>query len=65
MFAILFFTVAGFLAGLAYVMNKRKIRPCPILSATIAGLVSLGIWKILKDYSSKAKGKKDFFRRRR
>lgn len=46
---ILFFTIAGFLAGLAYVMVKRKIKPGAILSATFLGLLSAGIWKIFKD----------------
>jgi len=51
MFTILFFTVLGFLSGLAYVMVKRKIKPGPILSATFLGLLATGIWKIFKEQS--------------
>jgi len=53
MFTILFFTILGFLAGLAYVMAKRKIRPGPILSATFLGLLTAGIWKVLKEQASR------------
>lgn len=60
MFAILFFTITGFLAGLGYVMIKRKIRPGPLLTATFLGILSAGIWKILKNYS-KTKSRKKFF----
>lgn len=60
---ILFFTIVGFLSGLAYVMIKRKIKPGPILSATFLGVLSAAVWKIFKEYS-KTKGGKDFFKRR-
>lgn len=53
MFTIFFFTVLGFLAGLAYVMAKRKIRPGPILSATFLGLLATGIWKVLKEQAGR------------
>jgi len=53
MFTILFFTILGFLAGLAYVMAKRKIRPGPILSATFLGLLTAGIWKVLKEQAGR------------
>lgn len=58
MFLILFFTVLGFLLGLGYVINKRKIRPGKILSATFLGLLTASIWKIFKDYY---KAKKRFY----
>lgn len=51
MVTIIFFTIIGFLCGLGYVMNKRKIRPGKILTATFLGLLATGIWKIFKDYS--------------
>jgi len=56
MFAVLFFTIAGFLAGLAYVMVKRKIRPGAILTAAFTGLVSAAVWKAVK-HASKGSGK--------
>lgn len=58
MFAILFFTVIGFLVGFGYVIKKRKIRPGNILATTFLGLLAAGIWKIFKDYY---KGKKKFY----
>lgn len=60
MFAILFFTVIGFLAGLSYMMVKRKIKPGNILSATFLGLLFASILKILKDFS-KTKGRRRYF----
>jgi hypothetical protein len=57
---ILFFTVTGFLIGLSYVMIKRKIKPGAIFTATFLGLLSAGIWKILKEYS-KAKGRRKYY----
>jgi len=56
MFTILFFTIMGFLVGLAYVMKKRKIRPGSMLTATFLALLSAGIWKAFKAYS-KTRGK--------
>jgi uncharacterized membrane protein YeaQ/YmgE (transglycosylase-associated protein family) len=56
MFAILFFTILGFLAGLIYVMVKRRIKPGFILGATFLGLLSAAIYKIIKrqqDYHKK------------
>lgn len=50
MFVILLFTVIGFLAGLFYVMKKRKIHAGRMLSATLLGLSSLALWKIFKKY---------------
>ncbi len=50
MFVILLFTILGFMAGLAYVMKKRKINPGILLSVTFLGLLSSGIWKIFKKY---------------
>ena len=47
---ILFFTMIGFLAGLAYIMIKRKIQPGKLLTTTFLGLLSVGIWKIFQDY---------------
>jgi len=47
---ILFFTTIGFLAGLTFVMIKRKIRPGNILTATFLGLLFAGIWKVFRDY---------------
>jgi hypothetical protein len=46
---ILFWTIAGFLAGLAYVMIKRRIKPGPLLSATFFGLAAAGIWSAIKE----------------
>jgi len=60
MFAILFFTLVGFMVGLIYVMSKRKIKPGPILAATFLGLLSAGIWKAFKDYN-KYKDKRRHF----
>ncbi len=60
MFAILFLTIIGFLAGLGYVMIKRKIKPGNILSATFLGLLFAGILKVFKEYS-KTKGKRRYF----
>jgi hypothetical protein len=51
MFTILFLTILGFLAGLAYVMIKRKIKPGNMLTATLLALLSAGIWKAFKAYS--------------
>jgi hypothetical protein len=47
---ILFFTTIGFLAGLTYIMIKRKIRPGNILTATFLGLLFAGIGKVFRDY---------------
>jgi len=59
MFTILLFTILGFLSGLIFVMVKRKIKPGAILSATFLSLLSLGIWKMLKDYS-RSKSRRHF-----
>jgi membrane associated rhomboid family serine protease len=56
MFVILFFTVAGFIAGLAYVMIKRKIRPGAVLSAAFLGLVTAAVFKAVNK-ASKGSGK--------
>lgn len=53
MFVILFFTIIGFLIGLGVALRKRKIRPGRLLVATFLGLLSLGIWKIFKDYKKR------------
>lgn len=60
MLLILLFTVLGFLVGLGYVMKKRKIKPGNVLAATFLGLLSIGIWKIFKDYFE-TKGKRRYF----
>ena len=56
MFAILFFMVAGFLAGLVYVMIKRKIRPGAVLSATFLALMAAAAFKAVKK-ASKGSGR--------
>jgi hypothetical protein len=53
MFAILLFTILGFLIGLLYVINKRKIRVGKTLSAIFLGFLALGTTKILRDYYKK------------
>lgn len=58
MFIILFFTVVGFLAGLAYVMIIRKIRLGQIFTTTFIGLSSLALWGLMKRYYDKQKKKK-------
>lgn len=60
MFAILLFTIIGFVAGLSYVMAKRKIKPGNMLSAAFLSLLFTGILKILKDYS-RTKGRRRYF----
>lgn len=60
MFVVLLFTIIGFLAGFIYVMIKRKIRPSNILTTTLLGLLSMGIWKIFKDYY-KNRSKRKYF----
>jgi hypothetical protein len=55
MYAILLCTVIGFLAGLGYVMWKRKLKPGPVLWATLLGLISATALKGLKDYLEKKK----------
>jgi len=54
--AIFFFTILGFLAGLAYVMYKRKVKLGPLLSATLIGITTLGIWKVIKENYKKSQG---------
>jgi uncharacterized membrane protein YeaQ/YmgE (transglycosylase-associated protein family) len=49
MTVILFFTVLGFLAGLAYIIVKRKIKVSGVLSATFLGLIAAAISKIIKE----------------
>lgn len=56
MFAILLFSIIGFLIGLGYVIIKRKVRPGNILTAVFLGLLSAGALKAIKDYF-KTKGK--------
>lgn len=56
MFAILLFSIIGFLIGLGYVIIKRKVRPGNILTAVFLGLLSVSAWKAIKDYF-KTKGK--------
>ncbi len=53
MVIILGFTIAGFLLGLIYVIIKRKINLRIILNTALLGLLSLGIWKIIKEYKKK------------
>ncbi|MBI3990577.1 MAG: hypothetical protein HY350_00350 [Candidatus Omnitrophica bacterium] len=60
MILILLCMIIGFLAGLAYVMIKRKIRPGRVLTAAFLGLLSAGIWKVFKGYYQK-KGRKRYF----
>jgi hypothetical protein len=59
MFTILLFTILGFLSGLVFVMVKRKIKPGAILGGTLLSLLSLGIMKVLRDYSRR-KGRRYF-----
>jgi hypothetical protein len=53
MFFIFLFSILGFLAGLAAVMAKRKIRPGAVLSATFLALFAASAHKVIKDYSKK------------
>jgi hypothetical protein len=55
MFPIVFFTIAGFLVGLGYVMKRRRIRPGSVLAATFMGLLYVGISRILRDTYKKGK----------
>ncbi|MDD5255043.1 MAG: hypothetical protein PHR11_03205 [Candidatus Omnitrophica bacterium] len=60
MFPILFFTAAGFLAGLAYVMAKKKIRPGALLSSVFLAALVAAVWKVMREVS-KNKKRGDFF----
>jgi len=55
MFTVLLCTILGFLAGLSYVLAKRKIKPGALLAATLTGLLTTATFKILKDYWEKKK----------
>ncbi|MDI6759129.1 MAG: hypothetical protein QMD94_05615 [Candidatus Omnitrophota bacterium] len=55
MFLILIFTIIGFLGGLSYVLIKRRLRPNKLLVAAFLGLLSLGLWKIFREYYKKSK----------
>ncbi len=55
MVIILGFAIAGFLLGLAYVIIKRKINLGIALNAALLGLLSIGIWKIIKEYKKKGR----------
>lgn len=53
MFFILFFTVAGFLAGLGYLLFTRKVRPANVLTAAFLALLSAGVFKVLREHLRK------------
>jgi len=51
MFVILLCTVTGFLAGLVFLMARRRIRPGKVLAATFLGLFTAALYKLFKDFS--------------
>jgi len=55
MFPILFFTAAGFVAGLAYVMAKKKIRPGAIMSSVFLAALAAAVWRVLREISKDKK----------
>jgi len=62
MFPLLFFTIVGFLAGLGFVMAKRKIRPSAVMSSVFLAVLAAAVWKVIKQYMQGQDKKKDFFR---
>jgi len=62
MFPLLFFTITGFLAGLSFVMVKRKIRPGAVMSSVFLAVLAAAVWKVIKQFMKDQDNKKDFFR---
>jgi len=60
MFIALFFTIMGFLFGLAWVMYKRRIRPGPILGAAFLGLFATAIFKVMLEAMRKYQRRRYF-----
>ncbi len=50
MLPILLCTILGFLAGLAFVMKTRRIRPGKILAAAFVTLLASALFKGLRGY---------------
>jgi hypothetical protein len=46
---ILACTIIGFMIGFIYVAAQRKIKPGPLLSAGLVGLLSAAVWKFLRE----------------